>query len=128
MFTLIVFLLVSMLLVFMPYFFSVITEDFSTDAKLLFQKRRNLHEIQGYLTRNFVVSYNQFKYMMSNDFSICFLWIEGAILWILGVSASILQTELAYALFSGLSILFCTLALFVRVSKIPSDAVSGDSL
>jgi hypothetical protein len=66
---------------------------------------------------------NRFKRMLQSDFRVFVLWTLGLFLFIIGFCSWIVQNNVVYVISTGVSIIFCSLALYYRISLIDNDLV-----
>lgn len=125
MLVLVLFVLFSVLLFMLPQVFEESSEKVAYVAKLLIPKNGNFLELRHVVSRNVCYGLNEFRTLMRKDFGVWFIWVMGAILWVSGFGAWILNAQPSYSILTYLSVLLCAIAILVRSRMIPSDFFSN---
>lgn len=114
---LLIFVSMSILLIFTPTIFGaenmvqlkLLKKDFLRPNKLL---------VEIYYCVN-----NRFKRMLQSSFRVVFPWTIGLILFIIGFCSWMVQNNVSYQISASISTVFCSLALYYRLSSIDTDFI-----
>ena len=121
MFNLLIFILLSLILFFLPIFLGDSKAFIYPKLPIKLKKKINLLEFKRLIISICFVFSDLFKDFVKSDFQVFILWTQGFILFLFGVYLWALENHFSYIILTDLSILWSSLSLFLRARIIKTD-------
>ena len=119
MLALLLFIVLSVFLLFLPDLLNGHNDKSRSSQSLMMQKNGAFSFSKEFLKLSSTIT--KFKELIQKDFRVFFLWMQGLIVWVIGFYSWIFQINDFYMIGTFLSVLFCSLSIYVKSSTIKTD-------
>ena len=114
------FVFLSVFLLFLPDLLHEHHDESKVSKKLMIRK-----SLSNISTKNILKissdALTKFKDVVQPDFRVFFLWMQGLIVWVIGFYSWIFKINEFYLIGTLLSVLFCSLSIYIKSSTIKTD-------